>query len=242
MAGVVGARGWAARAKLAELIEPPALPQALTPVPPDFATKATGESASAPASGAGGSVSNPSTASGTVSPGESATSVATKPDAESAATPANSSGSTTPAPDGDNASAADAAAPKPAKAQTQGNPAATNGPSSTGASVPSDVQKRAERAFKENSDSVAAFHAGSYLWVGRYEKKERAESAAKKIEELGLPALVVPRHGLIQDFFIVLSGPYDTARISSVSQWLEDQGFTQVHEFKWPPVKQNTNP
>ncbi|HTV59170.1 MAG TPA: protein kinase [Verrucomicrobiae bacterium] len=238
--GVLGAQRWAAKAKLAELIEPPSLPQALTPVPPDFATKSTGENSSAPTSGAGDSAAMPSSAAGAASPASNAASQP-QPDGQAAAAPASASGGATPAANAGDSTATNLAASKSAKAQTQGSPPTANAPAAAGG-VPSDVQKRAERAFKENSDSVAAFHAGSYLWVGRYERKERAESAAKKIEELGLPALVVPRHGLIQDYFIVLSGPYDTARISSVSQWLEDQGFNQVHEFKWPPVKQNTNP
>ncbi len=34
----------------------------------------------------------------------------------------------------------------------------------------------------------------AYLWVGRYDREDRAQEAAKKIEDLGLPVEVIPRY------------------------------------------------
>lgn len=228
--GVVAARAWVAQAKLADRIAPPALPHALIPVPPAFALNSSGADSSDanPAETGDGS----STASDTSksSPAQSSSpqpTVAASPETDADATPP--AAATTPS--------ADDAKPKPESATPKKPAAAPSKPS-----VPASVQQHADKAFKENSDSVAAFHAGTYLWVGRYDKKDRAEAASKRIEDLGLPALVVPRHGLASDFFIVLSGPYDAKRIASVSQWLNDQGFKQVHEFKWPPGRSSENP
>jgi len=125
------------------------------------------------------------------------------------------------------------------------SPAGTSTKAGTAANPPSgrsEESHRATGASKEASAPVAAFHTGAYLWVGRYERKEGAEDAAKQIEDLGLPALVVPRRGLFEQFYIVLSGPFEDKRLSSVTEWLREQGFRDVHEFKWPVPKQEKNP
>jgi serine/threonine protein kinase len=228
-----GSQKWVNQAKLAEHIPPPTLPHSLVPAPPAFAlnpggvddssTNASAGSGSAPQTDA----SNSALASSQPSSPQSSTAAPSSTAADSGASPAPAAATVSP----------DDSKPKPDSVSEKKPTAAT--PKST---VPASVQQHADNAFKENPDSVAAFHAGTYLWVGRYDKKQRAEAAAKRIEDLGLPALVVPRHGLAEDFFIVLSGPYDAKRIASVSQWLNDQGFQQVREFKWPPAKAGANP
>jgi serine/threonine protein kinase len=236
-AGAYGAQKWAIEAKQADFLPAPALPTALIPVPPDFALTLGGSAAkSAEATSANSSVSPPAPSDAAPPTSESTTS---NSDAPNASAPAPSDSSTT----SPITSSPVTAAPASATNQPRPEPSLPKKAAPAEKSnVPSDIQQRADKAFKESSDSVAAFHAGTYLWVGRYEKKDRAQKAAKRIEDLGLPALVVPRHGLTDDFFIVLSGPFDSKRVSSVSEWLEEQGFSQVREFKWPPAKSGANP
>ena len=228
--GALGAQKWIAQARSAELISPPPPNRALVPIPPDFALNPGGTSSPSQTSEAG-TPSAPTTA----SPDNNSSRETSKPQGADG----------TPSSSGDNsalASALPASAPpakaSPTSATEKIGPAGSSGK----AEAPSDVQRRAESAFKENQNSMAAFHAGTYLWVGRYDKKDKAEAAAKKIEDLGLPALVVPRQGLAEQFFIVLSGPFDTSRVSSVSEWLKDQGFPFVHQFKVPAGKTGVNP
>jgi len=77
-------------------------------------------------------------------------------------------------------------------------------------------------------------HTPSYLWVGRYEREDRAQSAAKKIEDLGLPVAVIPRHAGKGEFFVVFTGPFGPERVASVMSWLETQGFPNVRLVKNP--------
>jgi Protein kinase domain/SPOR domain len=107
---------------------------------------------------------------------------------------------------------------------------ANRAPKSSPGSVPPDIQQRAEKAFGQNAPGAAG-ERSTYLWVGRFAKEERAQSAAKKIEDLGLPVTVIPRHGVGGKFFIVVTGPFGDKRVSSVTQWLESQGFSDVHPF-----------
>ena len=69
----------------------------------------------------------------------------------------------------------------------------------------------------------------TYLWVGRYGREDRAQQAAKKIEDAGLPGTVVPRHGLAGKFFVVVAGPIPPKQIQSARQILEAKGFENVH-------------
>ena len=74
----------------------------------------------------------------------------------------------------------------------------------------------------------------SYLWVGRFEREDKAQSSAKKIEDLGLPVSVVPRHGLTGEFFIVVTGPYGPERVESAMDYLKTQGFFGIRLIKNP--------
>jgi len=124
-----------------------------------------------------------------------------------------------------------AAAATPARVKTQE-------PSPDAPEVaPEEVQKRADKAFGE-TEPVAAppvnDHTPSYLWVGRFEREDRAQSTAKKIEDLGLPVAVVPRQNAEGDFYVVLTGPFGPERVSSVMDWLKAQGFLGVRLVKNP--------
>jgi len=81
----------------------------------------------------------------------------------------------------------------------------------------------------------------SYLWVGRFENEGRAQGAARKIEGLGLPATVVPRHNENGPFWVVLTGPFGAKRVPSVIEWLQAQGFPNVRQVPGfvSSVKQN---
>ncbi len=77
--------------------------------------------------------------------------------------------------------------------------------------------------------------APSYLRVGRFEFEERADSAAEKITQLGLPAVVVPRRNPKgRRFWVILTGPLDPDRVQSTKEWLQTQGFEDVQQMKLP--------
>ena len=103
--------------------------------------------------------------------------------------------------------------------------------------APEEVQKHADKAFGE-TEPVAAppvnDHTPSYLWVGRFEREDRAQSSAKKIEDLGLPVAVIPRQNTTGEFYVVLTGPFGPERVSSVMDWLKAQGFLGVRLVKNP--------
>jgi hypothetical protein len=100
--------------------------------------------------------------------------------------------------------------------------------------VPSPAQKSTE----QNSPTAAA-NALSYLWVGRFERGEKARATAKKIEDMDLPAMVIPRHLASGDFFAVFCGPIETKKVSSVMQRLEEKGFSNVRSVASPTANRN---
>jgi serine/threonine protein kinase len=117
-----------------------------------------------------------------------------------------------------------ASSPAPKKTSTKGNTA------------PSAVQRRADPAFGEQTLSVPPVNDSSptYLWIGRFELEDRAQERARKIEDLGLPVVVIPRHSGGDSFFVVLSGPFGPERVGSVMDWLKEQGFTGIRVVKNP--------
>jgi len=83
-----------------------------------------------------------------------------------------------------------------------------------------------------------------YLWVGRFQREGGAQNAAKRIEDDGLPVVVMPRRNQQngQQFFVVFTGPFAPTRAQDVRQRLQDQGFLNVHEVKpGQNQKQNQN-
>jgi hypothetical protein len=63
--------------------------------------------------------------------------------------------------------------------------------------------------------------------VNRFPREVGAQNAAKKIEDMGLPVSIIPRHNPItdDDFFVVLSGPYSAAKIAGIIEQLKSIGF-----------------
>ncbi len=113
------------------------------------------------------------------------------------------------------------------------------------AAAPRNVQRHADNAFGENEPVAGPpvnDHTPSYLWIGRFEREDKAQSTAKKIEVLGLPVVVVPRHGATGEFFVVLTGPYGPERIESAMDWLKTQGFADVRLVKNPMGNQRQTP
>jgi len=97
--------------------------------------------------------------------------------------------------------------------------------------APPDVQKRADRAFGKTSFDSAA---NTYLFVGRFERQDRADDAVQRIRKLGLPVGSHPRWGWQGKFWVVIAGPFTAARAPDVMQWLKVQGFREAREVKRP--------
>lgn len=103
--------------------------------------------------------------------------------------------------------------------------------------VPPAVRRRAEAAFGEPGTlSVPPVnnHSPSYLWIGRFGSEDRAQVTAKRVEQLGLPVAVIPRHTGRGSFYVVLSGPFGPERVGSVMEWLKEQGFGGIRVLKNP--------
>ena len=82
-------------------------------------------------------------------------------------------------------------------------------------------------AVSGGSGALAAKGGGGYVWVNRFPREIGAQNAAKKVEDMGLPVKIIPRHNPISDddFFVVLSGPYSAAKIGGIIEKLKSIGF-----------------
>ncbi|MGH9688582.1 MAG: protein kinase domain-containing protein [Candidatus Acidiferrales bacterium] len=105
-----------------------------------------------------------------------------------------------------------------------------------GTSASSAVQRRSDGALGESTLSVPPVndHSQRYLWIGRFETEDRAQVAAKKVQDLGLPVVVRSRRAGMSQFFLVLSGPFGPERLGSVMEWLKEQGFAGIRVLKNP--------
>jgi len=82
----------------------------------------------------------------------------------------------------------------------------------------------------------------TYLWIGRFMREDRAQDSAKKIEDAGLPSVVVPRRNPNGEFFVVLSGPFGAKKASDAMGQLEGLGFTNIHPIKNLILDQKQSP
>jgi hypothetical protein len=82
------------------------------------------------------------------------------------------------------------------------------------------------------SDSVIT--NSMYLWVGRFEREDKAQAAAKKVEDLQLPASIVPRSFGAAKYYAVFCGPIDAKRAVVVTEKLEAKGFSNVRQVSNP--------
>jgi serine/threonine protein kinase len=94
-------------------------------------------------------------------------------------------------------------------------------------SAPPETATASSQGAPAASGAPAAKGGGGYVWVNRFPREVGAQNAAKKIEDMGLPVSIIPRHNPItdDDFFVVLSGPYSAARIGGIIEQLKSIGF-----------------
>jgi hypothetical protein len=105
------------------------------------------------------------------------------------------------------------------------------------------VKKPLEPAPSNSSGpgtSAAGTSRASYLFVGRFQREDRAKAAEKKISALGLPAALLTKHGDNGDYYIVYSGPYLNEKIASAMEQLEAKGFSNVRAVPLPLADKNT--
>jgi serine/threonine protein kinase len=169
----------------------------------------------------------------------------TPPARPSAPAPA-AAASAPPAADADKSADADTEAPAPARSDPPAAaPKQNAAPESSSAKNPAAQptfashpnQRRNSQGFGENepvTQPPVNDHTPSYLWVGRFEREDKAQNTAKKIEDLGLPVTVVPRQGPTGQFFVVVTGPYGPERVESAMDYLKTQGFSDVRLIKNP--------
>ncbi len=191
---------------------PPAAPK--TPAPPDFALDFA----------ANGSAASSEPASSAPATGASAPDAKSESKADASTDKSAEANSDSPAP----ASARPAASHESAAARKQ---------DADSAPAPKSKPRRASEAFGENepvTQPPVNDNTPSYLWVGRFEREERAQSVAKKIQDLGLSVTVVPRRALSGEIYIVVTGPYDADRVESAMDYLKTQGFSDVRLIKNP--------
>ncbi|HXO87468.1 MAG TPA: serine/threonine-protein kinase [Candidatus Acidoferrales bacterium] len=142
--------------------------------------------------------------------------------------------------DADKSAETDSETPAPAKVAPLSAPhesAAAKNQNSDSAVAAKPNQHPASQGFGENepvSQPPVNDHTPSYLWVGRFEREDKAQSSAKKIQDLGLPVTVVPRPSLTGQVYVVVTGPYGPERVESAMDYLKTQGFSDVRLIKNP--------
>jgi serine/threonine protein kinase len=92
----------------------------------------------------------------------------------------------------------------------------------------------APQAAPPGLGNAAAKGGGGYVWVSRFPREVRAQNAAGRIETMGLPVTIIPRHNPVtdEDFFVVLTGPYSAAKIDGIVERLKAKGFSQARPNK----------
>ena len=81
-----------------------------------------------------------------------------------------------------------------------------------------------------------------FIWVGRFGGEQRAQQAAKRLEDQNLTVYVEPRRNAEgQQAFIVFSGPYVKDQADKTLQWMHDIGLKNAREV-WRGENQKGNP
>ncbi|HEU5409624.1 MAG TPA: protein kinase [Candidatus Acidoferrales bacterium] len=81
-----------------------------------------------------------------------------------------------------------------------------------------------------------------FILVGRFAEEQRAQQAAKRLENQDLPIVVEPRKSANgQQMFVVFSGPFQKEQADKNLQWLHDVGVRNAREV-WRGENQNGNP
>jgi serine/threonine protein kinase len=159
---------------------------------------------------------------------------ATPSPSESALAPDKATASKPTASAGDAAEFTPDATPAPTEAKAAvdsapGQPAARkSNPLLARSVVSSESQQRASNNSGENANAVVDAVLSGMIWVGRYERRDRADAAAKEIRDLGLSAIVVPRDGTRGQFFVVLTGPFTGKKLTDTTALLQADGFANA--------------
>jgi hypothetical protein len=78
-----------------------------------------------------------------------------------------------------------------------------------------------------------------FIWVGRFEREDRAQNVMKRIEDQNLPVAIRPRRTPQgQEVFAVFTGPYPAGEAQKVLEWLRTVGFPKAHKVG-PEQNQN---
>jgi serine/threonine protein kinase len=93
---------------------------------------------------------------------------------------------------------------------------------------PPEVFPRME--WGNRTPKAASSNPNTYIWVGRFEREDRAQGVAKRIEDQNLPVEVKPRRLGTQEFFAVFTGPYQSAEAQKVLEWLKTVGFPKARK------------
>ncbi|MGB6483172.1 MAG: protein kinase [Candidatus Acidiferrales bacterium] len=123
--------------------------------------------------------------------------------------------------------------PAPVEAATKVLPAknAPN-PAKPKPTVP-EVFPRMEWGNRTPQSHSAPASPNIYLWVGRFERNERAQNVSKRIEDQNLPVAIKPRRGPQgQEFFVVFTGPYQQSEAQKVLEWLKSVGFPKARQVQ----------
>jgi Protein kinase domain len=220
---IAGYAGWLYYPTAQAMIQlaPPAAPK--TPAPPDFALDfGASQSAASPAAIV------PAPAADAPVPDAKSDS---KTDADAGKSAAANSEVPPPAP------AKPVAAAPTSRPPTSRESAAARNAAPDASTAAKSKGQRSPEAFGENepvTQPPVNDNTPSYIWVGRFEREDRAQSFAKKIEELGLSVTVVPRRALTGQIYIVVTGPYGPERVESAMDYLKTQGFSDVRLIKNP--------
>ncbi|HKF52691.1 MAG TPA: protein kinase [Candidatus Acidoferrales bacterium] len=92
-----------------------------------------------------------------------------------------------------------------------------------------------------NRTPRSASDPNTYIWVGRFEREDRAQGVSKRIEDQNLPVEIKPRKGPEgQQFFAVFTGPYRPGEAQKVLEWLRTVGFPKARKVE-PGQNQNRN-
>ena len=91
-----------------------------------------------------------------------------------------------------------------------------------------EAPKRADKAFGQTGKAVIDAVISGMIWVGRYDRRDRAEDAAREIRDLRLNAIVVPRNGPHGQFFVVLTGPFTGKKLTDTTALLQADGFANA--------------
>jgi Protein kinase domain len=86
-----------------------------------------------------------------------------------------------------------------------------------------------ETAKSASGQVISQADAFSYVWVGRFARRDKAQEAAKKMEDLSLPVVIIPRHLPTGEAFAVFTGPFNEKKIGGVVERLRAQGFLGAH-------------